>query len=120
MKIRCNYCGAFMEATDKVCANCAGSNDDKVSVGGNKVNTLEGLKAYCTRRKVPLKGMHIHLDEDYREPKAYGIYKDGDNFIVYKNKSDGTRSIRYEGKDEAYAVNEIYLKIRDLMVEGGL
>lgn len=120
MKIKCDYCGAFMEATDKLCPNCAGHNDDTVNTGGSKVKTIEQLKAYCVRRKVPLKGMHIHLDEDYREPRAYGIYKDGDNFIVYKNKSDGTRSVRYEGTDEAYAVNEIYLKIRDLMIEGGL
>ena len=32
--------------------------------------------------------------------------------IVYKNKSDGSRAIRYQGLDEAYAVNEIYLKLQ--------
>ena len=29
-----------------------------------------------------------------------------------KNKSDATRAVRYRGKDEAYAVNEIYQKLR--------
>lgn len=50
---------------------------------------------------------------DFRQPKAFGIYKDSDgNFVVYKNKGDGTRAERYRGKDEAYAVNEIYQKLR--------
>ena len=34
-------------------------------------------------------------------------------FIVYKNKADGTRAVRYKGTDEAYAVNELYLKLKD-------
>lgn len=46
---------------------------------------------------------------DFRQPKAFGIYKDSDgNFVVYKNKGDGTRAEHYRGKGEAYAVNEIY------------
>ena len=50
---------------------------------------------------------------DVLQPKAFGIYKDSDgNFVVYKNKGDGTRAERYRGKDEAYAVNEIYQKLR--------
>lgn len=32
--------------------------------------------------------------------------------MVYKNKDDGSRAIRYRGKDEAYAVNELYLKLK--------
>ena len=33
--------------------------------------------------------------------------------IVYKNKADGSRAIRYRGPDEEHAVNEIYLKLLD-------
>lgn len=46
------------------------------------------------------------------ETKAFGIYQDGDQFIVYKNKANGERAIRYQGTDEAYAVNELYLKLK--------
>lgn len=53
------------------------------------------------------------IGEDYKEPKAFGIYQDGNRFIVYKNKADGSRAIRYDGLDEAYAVNEIYLKLKE-------
>ena len=58
------------------------------------------------------------IGKDYKEPKAFGIYKDenNNNFVVYKNKSDGTRAIRYEGKDEAYAVNELYIKLKEEIV----
>lgn len=34
-------------------------------------------------------------------------------FVVYKNKDDGQRALRYRGTDEAYAVNELYLKLKD-------
>ena len=47
-----------------------------------------------------------------KKPKAFGIYQDGDQFIVYKNKVNDERAIRYQGTDEAYAVNEAYLKLK--------
>lgn len=30
-----------------------------------------------------------------------------------KSKKNGLRAVRYEGNDEAYAVNELYLKIKE-------
>ena len=58
--------------------------------------------------------MRFYIGENYKLPKAFGIYQDeaSGDFIVYKNKADGTRVIRYQGGDEAYAVNEIYLKLQ--------
>lgn len=75
--------------------------------------TIEELKAFSDEHNLPLKDMRFFLGEDFKEPKAFGIYKDDDgNFVVYKNKADGSRAVRYQGKDEAYAVNEIYQKMR--------
>ena len=34
------------------------------------------------------------------------------NYVVYKNKDTGIRAIRYKGKDEAFAVNELYLRLK--------
>ena len=47
----------------------------------------------------------------YTDPKAFVIYQDdfGD-FVVYKNKDDGSMALRYKGNDEEYAVNEYYQK----------
>ena len=48
------------------------------------------------------------LGQDIREPRAFGIYQDADGlFVVYKNKANGERAVRYRGRDEAYAVNEL-------------
>ena len=75
--------------------------------------TIEELKAFAKAKNLPLEEMRFFIGVDYKEPKGFGIYEDQDgNFIVYKNKGDGTRAERYRGKDEAYAVNEIYQKMK--------
>ncbi len=75
--------------------------------------TIEELRKYCLDKGMPLSKMRFFIGTDFREPRAFGIFRDGENFIVYKNKSDGSRTIRYSGSDEAYAVNELYQKILD-------
>ena len=60
---------------------------------------------------MPLEKMRFFIGINELSPRAFGIYREGDRFIVYKNKSDGSRAVRYEGPDEAYAVNELYLKL---------
>lgn len=113
MKVKCDYCGSFIEDTDDTCPNCGAVNSHLMRSGDGVPKTIEELKAFCKARNLPLEQMRFFIGEDYRQPKAFGIYKDDDgNFIVYKNKGDGTRAERYRGKDEAYAVNEIYQKMR--------
>ena len=73
--------------------------------------TIEELKEYCAERGMPLLKMRFFIGEDYRNPKAFGIYRDGRNFIVYKNKANGQRAVRYQGPDEAFAVSEIFAKL---------
>ena len=60
---------------------------------------------------MPLEKMRFFIGINEPSPRAFGIYREGDRFIVYKNKSDGSRAVRYDGPDEAYAVNELYLKL---------
>ncbi len=51
------------------------------------------------------------IGSEYTDPKAFVIFQnDFDDYLVYKVKADGTRALRYKGKDEAYAVNEYYQK----------
>ena len=77
--------------------------------------TIEELKAWAKAMNLPLADMRTFIGEDYRGPKAFGIYKDPDDgtFVVYKNKADGSRAVRYKGSDEAYAVNELYMKMKE-------
>ena len=116
MKVNCDYCGNYMETTDVSCPHCGAANTHIAGHYSKNPVTIEELKAYCDSNKLPLDKMHVHIGENYTSPQAFGIYKDqiSGNFVVYKNKSDGQRAIRYEGKDEAYAVNELYLKIRNM------
>ena len=62
---------------------------------------------------MPLEKMRFFIGEDRKEPRCFGIYHDdeADRWIVYKNKADGSRAVRYAGPDEAYAAQEIWEKI---------
>ncbi|MCH5286351.1 MAG: hypothetical protein J1E43_02925 [Christensenellaceae bacterium] len=78
-----------------------------------KPKTIEELKAFCAEKGMPLERMRFFIGEDCREPRAFGIYRDENgDCVVYKNKDDGSRAVRYQGPDEAYAVNELYEKLK--------
>lgn len=103
-----------MNDTDEVCKNCGGVNEELKRVADGVPTTIEELQLFCRAHNLPLEKMRFFIGRDYKMPKAFGIYKDEQSgeFVVYKNKSDGSRAIRYQGKDEAYAVHEIYLKLK--------
>ena len=80
-----------------------------------KTKIIEELKQWYEDRKIPPERVtRFFIGSNYKGAKAFGIYKDEvtDKCVVYKNKADGSRSIRYEGMDEAYAVNELYKKLK--------
>lgn len=113
MQVKCEYCGSFIDDQAEQCPNCGAPNSQIHRYSDGVPKTIEELQAYCVKNNVPVAQMHFHIGEDYRGPKAFGIYReDSMNVVVYKNKSDGSRTIRYRGNDEAYAVNEIYQKMR--------
>ena len=112
---KCEYCGSTISTADKTCPNCGAANPLYV-VDTEKIitdpQTIEELQEYCAERGMPLARMRFFIGEDFKEPKAFGIYRDNrGDVVVYKNKADGTRAIRYKGKDERHAVNEIYGKL---------
>ena len=104
---KCYHCGEPLERGERVCPRCgADVNEDR------EPHTIYELRAWCARRNMPLEKMRFFLGEDCREPRAFGIYQDDDgDFVVYKNKADGVRAVRYRGPDEAHAVREIYQKL---------
>lgn len=111
---KCRYCGAVVSSEERYCPNCGAPNEGFVADSERRIytpGTIEELKEYCAERNMPLLRMRFFIGEDQREPKAYGIYRDGNDFIVYKNKADGQRAIRYQGPDEAHAVRELFLKL---------
>ena len=112
----CAYCGTALAPGDEICPSCGAPNPRHVpggegGTGTRKPRTIEELRAFCLSKGMPLEKMRFFIGVNEPSPRCFGIYREGDRFIVYKNKSDGSRAVRYEGPDEAYAVNELYLKL---------
>ena len=120
MQIKCDYCGSLFDETLEKCPNCGASNVDVNRSVYDQPKTIENLKNwYSARRLPPYETTRFFIGIDYKEPRAFGIYKDENSgkFIVYKNKDDGSRAVRYEGTDEAYAVNELYMRLKSEILE---
>lgn len=119
MNIKCNYCGAMIDETSKSCPNCGAPLSGANRVADEQPKTIEELKAWYEAHHLPPEQItRFFIGKNITEPKAFGIYKNeiGD-CVVYKNKSTGERAIRYQGADEAYAVNELYQRLKAEIVD---
>ena len=78
------------------------------------IRTIEDLLNAADKYQMPLEKMRFFINQDCKEPSCFGLYQaeDGD-FVVYKNKSNGQRAVRYKGPNEKKAVNEIWDKITE-------
>lgn len=114
MRIKCDYCGSMIEEQNAVCPNCGATLDGVNRFAGGQPRTIEELKQWYIARKLPPEEVtRFFIGKDIREARAFGIYQDAaGDFVVYKNKSNGQRAVRYQGADEAYAVNELYQKLK--------
>lgn len=115
MQVKCDFCGSYIDEALETCPNCGAPNEHIKREATGVPRTIEELKAFCVEKQIPLDKFKFHIGENYTGPQAFGIYYDEQNkeYVVYKNKSDGTRSVRYHGHDEGYAVNEIYQKLKE-------
>ncbi len=117
MKIQCDFCGNTYEDYLEKCPSCGAPNPSHHD-GDKQPRTIEELKKWYEDRQLPPpETTRFFIGVDYKEPRAFGIYKNDNNeFVVYKNKADGSRVIRYQGKDETYAVDELFQKLKDEIV----
>lgn len=114
MQIKCEYCGSMFSDTMERCPSCGAINNNLNRTATGEPKTIDELKAYFEKRGLTSDKTRFFIGKDYKGAKAFGIYKnEKDEFVVYKNKSDGSRAIRYQGTDEAFAVNEIYQKLKE-------
>ena len=116
MKIKCDYCGNYLSDTDEKCPNCMAPNTHLKRVGNELPQTIEELRIWYQEHNLPPEDVtRFFIGKNIQSARAFGIYYDErtGNYVVYKNKDTGERAVRYEGKDEAYAVNELYLKLKE-------
>jgi len=69
---------------------------------------------YADHNLPPEEVTRFFIGKNITEPKAFGIYKNEQGeCVVYKNKANGERAIRYQGPNEGFAVSEILAKLRE-------
>ena len=114
MKVKCNYCDQLIEDNLNYCPNCGASMPTANRTASAQPKTIEELQTWYTAHNLPPENVtRFFIGKDIKEPRAFGIYKnDSGEFVVYKNKSNGERAIRYQGYDEGYAVNELYQRLK--------
>lgn len=119
MKIICPYCNTPFNDNLENCPSCGAQNSAVVRKHGKTPLTIEDLKQWYQDKGLPPYSVtRFFIGENCTQPCAFGIYCDIDsgNFIVYKNKDNGQRAVRYRGTDEAYAVNELYQRLKQEIV----
>ena len=118
-ELHCPYCDTALSPEQPLCPACSAPNpgydpaSGQAAAPAGRPRTIEELQAFCAAKGMPLEKMRFFVGTDERSPRAFGIYREGDEFIVYKNKSDGSRAIRYRGPDEEHAVEELFLKLEE-------
>lgn len=81
-----------------------------------KVNSLQEYKDFVALHNIPLDTIRFALGEDKgHEPRWFYIYQDRftGEWVVAKNKSDGSTAERYRGFDEAEACQILFDKMQE-------
>ena len=114
MRVKCDYCRQMIDEGLEKCPYCGATISAVNRVASEQPKTIEELRQWYEQHHLPPENItRFFIGKDVKEPKAFGIYKsDAGDFIVYKNKADGQRAVRYQGVDEGYAVNEIYQRLK--------
>ena len=115
MKVKCAYCGSLISSAMTKCPNCGAQNDSAARTAADQPHTIEELKEWYRSKGLPsYEVTRFFIGENYKGERAFGIYYDENNgnTVVYKNTSSGLRCIHYEGKDEEYAVNELFQRLK--------
>ena len=119
MKVVCEYCNSLIKDTEDKCPNCGAGNIHMSRTPVAVPKTMVELQQWCWQKNVTVEKTRFFLGIDSGEICASGIYQDEKtgNFIVYKNIFNGSRTIFYDGRDEAYAVYDCYMRLREQLLK---
>ena len=120
MKKKCDYCGAFMNDTDRFCAVCGGPAEPTAKAA-NEPATIEELQQWYADHKLPaMRVTRFFIGQSVTEKACCGIYREANGMtVLYSIDSKGMKNIAYRGNDEAYAVKEMLLKLKNVMIRNG-
>ena len=82
----CAYCGTALGPGDEICPSCGAPNPHHVpggEGGTRKPRTIEELRAFCESKGMPLEKMRFFIGINEPSPRAFGIYRDGDQVRVF-------------------------------------
>lgn len=114
MSRRCEYCDSLIDDAQAVCPYCGAPDRSAAGDAPDNPETIAELEQwYAARGLPPYETTRFFIGRNYTAPRAFGIYEENGQYIVYKNKDDGTRAVRYSGPDEAYAVRELLDKLKE-------
>lgn len=78
MRVKCEFCGAMIEEANDRCPNCGAPLSGVNRTSSRQPKTIEELKAWYTAHHLPPEEItRFFIGKDIREPKAFGIYRDG-------------------------------------------
>jgi len=113
-KVKCQYCNEMIKESATTCPYCGAVNGALKRTAKDTPVTIDELhKWYKDHHLPPSEVTRYFIGINYTKPKAFGIYQDGINYVVYMNDASGNRTIFYEGPDEAYGVNEILFRLKN-------
>ena len=76
---KCPYCGADVRSDEKNCPGCGAPNElyvtETPAPAALRPKTMAELLDFAAQRRMPLEKMRFFVGRDYREPKAFGIYR---------------------------------------------
>lgn len=119
MKVKCVYCDKEIDDTVSVCPYCNAPNEHLKRMTSDTPRTVEELKEWYVKHNLPdEKVTRFFIGKNVTEAKAIGVCYDEsvEDFIVYTNDTEGKRTIRYSGNDEEYAVNLVFLRLKEAIL----
>ena len=119
-EVKCEYCGRMFRCILEQCPYCGGINGNIVRTAVNQPQTIAELEAWYKSKGLPsYEVTRFFIGVDYKEPRAFGIFKDeiSGEVEVYKNTSSGKRAVHYRGDDETYAVNELFQRLQSEIIQ---
>lgn len=84
MKIKCEYCGSMIDDNNEKCPNCGATNINIKRTANFTPQTIKQLKEWYNAHNLPSEEItRFFIGKNYTKPCAFGIYKEGDEFIKY-------------------------------------